>query len=68
MVTGFMGIAYSTDEIKNGKFVDKELERDFIQARYDMLRCPERRQMNESAWRACNEEARKEFLKMMEDA
>lgn len=68
MITGFMGISYSTDEIKNGRFVDKTLESDFMQARFNILRSPERHQMNESAWRSCNEEARREFLKMMEDA
>lgn len=67
MVTGFMGIAYSTDEIKNGKFVDKTLENDFLQTRYDILRQPGRSIMvNESVWKANGEEARKHFLRMME--
>ena len=45
MRTGFLGISYSTDEIKNGRFVDKTLEGDFLQARYDMLqrKCVEKR-------------------------
>lgn len=66
MITGFMGIAYSTNEIKNGRFVDKTLEGDFLQARYDMLRAPNRKSFNESAWRKGTVEARKEFLKMLE--
>lgn len=68
MITGFMGIAYSTDEIKDGKFVDRTLERDFIQARYDLLRQPNRSAFNESAWRKNTVEARKEFLLMMEES
>lgn len=52
MITGFMGIAYSTDEIKNGRFVDRTLEQDFLQTRYDILRQPGRRQMvDESVWK-----------------
>ena len=66
MITGFMGIAYSTNEIKNGRFVDGTLERDFLQARYDMLRAPNRKSFNESAWRKGTVEARQEFLKMLE--
>lgn len=66
MITGFMGISYSTDEIKGGRFVDKTLERDFLQARYDMLRAPNRKSFNESAWRKGTVEARQEFLKMLE--
>ena len=67
MITGFMGIAYSTDEIKNGRFVDKSLENDFLQTRYDILRQPGRRQMvNESVWKANGKEAREQFLRMME--
>lgn len=68
MITGFLGIAYSTDKIENGKFVDKSLENDFIQARYDLLRQPNRKSFNESAWRKNTVEARKEFLLMMEAA
>lgn len=30
MITGFLGIAYSTDKIEGGRFVDKTLERDFL--------------------------------------
>lgn len=68
MITGFMGIAYSTDKIgKDGRFVDKTLESDFMQARYDMLRAPNRCCFNESAWRKNTVQARQEFLKMMED-
>lgn len=66
MITGFMGIAYSTNEIKDGRFVDKTLEGDFLQARYDMLRAPNRKSFNESAWRRNTVEARQEFLKMLE--
>ena len=66
MITGFMGIAYSTNEIKNGRFVDKALEGDFLRARYDMLRAPNRKSFNESAWRKGTVEARQEFLKMLE--
>ena len=67
MRTGFMGIAYSTDKIgKDGKFMDRTLESDFMQARYDMLRAPNRKSFNESAWRKGTVEARKEFLKMLE--
>ena len=66
MRTGFLGISYSTDEIKNGRFVDKTLEGDFLRARYDMLRAPNRRSFNESAWRKGTVEARQEFLKMLE--
>lgn len=67
MITGFMGIAYSTDEIRNGKFVDRTLENDFLQTRYDILRHPGRRQMvNESMWKSNGEAARKQFLRMME--
>ena len=66
MITGFMGISYSTNEIKGGHFVDRSLERDFLQARYDMLRAPNRKSFNESAWRKGTVEARKEFLKMLE--
>lgn len=66
MITGFMGIAYSTDEIKNGRFVDKNLESDFIQKRYSLLRSPDRSSFNESAWRKGTVEARKEFLSMLE--
>lgn len=66
MITGFMGIAYSTDEIKNGRFVDKNLESDFIQKRYSLLRSPDRSAFNESAWRKGTVEARKEFLSMLE--
>ena len=66
MITGFLGIAYSTDEIKGGRFVDRTLERDFLQARYDMLRAPNRKSFNESAWRKGTVEARQEFLKMLE--
>ena len=68
MVKGFLGIEYSTDEIKNGRFVDGTLERDFIQTRYDMLRRADKRSFNESAWRKNTVEARHEFLKMMEQA
>ena len=68
MVKGFLGIEYSTDEIKNGKFVDGTLERDFISTRYDMLRRADKRSFNESAWRKNTVEARQEFLKMMEQA
>ena len=66
MITGFLGIAYSTNEIKGGRFVDRTLERDFLQARYDMLRAPNRKSFNESAWRKGTVEARQEFLKMLE--
>ena len=66
MITGFLGISYSTDEIKGGRFVDRTLERDFLQARYDMLRAPNRKSFNESAWRKGTVEARQEFLKMLE--
>ena len=67
MRTGFMGIAYSTDKIGNdGKFMDRTLEGDFLQARYDMLRAPNRKSFNESAWRKGTVEARREFLKMLE--
>lgn len=67
MRTGFMGIAYSTDKIgKDGKFMDRTLEGDFLQARYDMLRAPNRKSFNESAWRKGTVEARREFLKMLE--
>ena len=58
MITGFLGISYSTDEIKNGKFVDRTLESDFLQARYDLLRQPNRKAFNESAWRGNTVEAR----------
>lgn len=69
MITGFMGISYSTDEIKNGRFVDKTLESDFLQTRYDILRQPGRRYMvDESVWRKNGEEARKHFLRMMEES
>ena len=69
MITGFMGISYSTDEIKNGKFVDRTLESDFLQTRYDILRQPGRRFMvDESVWRRNGEEARKHFLRMMEES
>ena len=68
MVKGFLGIEYSTDEIKNGRFVDGTLERDFIQTRYDMLRRADKRSFNESAWKKNTVEARQEFLKMMEQA
>lgn len=68
MVKGFLGIEYSTDEIKNGKFVDGTLERDFISTRYDMLRRADKRFFNESAWKKNTVEARQEFLKMMEQA
>lgn len=69
MITGFMGIEYSTDEIRNGRFVDKSLENDFLQTRYDILRQPGRSQMvDESIWRKNGEEARKHFLRMMESS
>ena len=68
MVTGFLGIEYSTDEIRNGRFVDKTLESDFMQTRYDMLRKADKRFFNESAWKKNTVEARQEFLKMMEHA
>ena len=68
MVKGFLGIEYSTDEIRNGRFVDGTLERDFISTRYDMLRRADKRFFNESAWRKNTVEARQEFLKMMEQA
>lgn len=69
MITGFMGISYSTDEIKNGRFVDKTLESDFMQTRYDILRQSSRRHMvNESIWRQNGEAARKDFLRMMEQS
>lgn len=68
MITGFLGIAYSTDEIKDGKFIDKTLEVDFLQARYDILRRPDRMSINESVWRRNGEEARREFLQMMDAA
>jgi len=58
MITGFMGISYSTNRIKAGKFVDKTLERDFLQARSDLLRHPNRKAFNESAWRENTVEAR----------
>lgn len=66
MITGFMGIEYSTDEIKNGKFMDRTLEQDYLQTRYDILRNPQRNIMNESLWRKNNDETRQYFLKMME--
>ena len=66
MITGFMGIEYSTDEIRNGRFVDRTLENDYLQTRYDILRNPQRNIMNESMWRKNGEDARKYFLKMME--
>lgn len=65
-MTNFLGISYSTDEIKDGKFVDRTLERDFLDARYNMLRQPNRSSFNESAWRKGNVEARREFLQMMQ--
>ena len=68
MITGFMGISYSTDRIRAGRFVDKSLESDFLRARYDLLRQPNRKAFNESAWRNNTVEAREEFLKMMEQA
>ena len=68
MVKGFLGIEYATDEIRNGRFVDKTLEQDFIHTRYDMLRRADKRFFNESAWRKNTVEARQEFLKMMESA
>ncbi len=68
MVKGFLGIEYSTDEIRNGRFVDGTLERDFISTRYDMLRRADKRFFNESEWRKNTVEARQEFLKMMEQA
>lgn len=69
MITGFMGISYSTNEIKNGRFVDKTLESDFLQTRFDILRQPGRRYMvDESVWRKNGEEARKHFLRMMEES
>ena len=69
MTTGFMGIEYSTDEIKNGRFVDGQLERDFLQTRYDILRQPGRKFMvDESMWRKNGEDARKHFLRMMEES
>jgi hypothetical protein len=69
MTTGFMGIEYSTDEIKNGRFVDKTLESDFLQTRYDILRQPGRKFMvDESMWRKNGEDARKHFLRMMEES
>ena len=67
MIDGFLGISYSTDEIRAGRFVDKTLERDFLQARSDLLRAPNRCSFNESAWRGNTVEARQEFLQMMED-
>jgi hypothetical protein len=68
MTTGFLGIAYSSDKIgENGRFVDKTLEGDFLRARYDLLRQPNKCNFNESAWRKGTSEARKEFLKMLED-
>ena len=67
MITGFCGIEYSTNEIKNGRFVDRTLESDFLQTRYDILRQPGRKMMvDESTWIRNGEEARKQFLKMME--
>ena len=69
MTKGFMGIEYSTDEIRNGRLVDKTLESDFLQTRYDILRQPGRRYMvDESVWRKNGEEARKHFLRMMEES
>ena len=69
MITGFMGIAYSTDEIKNGRFVDRTLEQDFLQTRYDILRRSSGQAvLNESVWKANGVAARKQFLKMMESA
>ena len=68
MVKGFLGIEYSTDEIKNGRFVDRTLESDFMQTRYDMLRKADKRFFNESEWKKNTVEARQEFLKMMEQA
>ena len=68
MTTGFLGISYSTNEIRNGKFVDKALESDFLRARYDLLRQPNRSSFNESAWRKNTEEARREFVAMMESS
>jgi hypothetical protein len=68
MVKGFLGIEYSTNEIRNGRFVDGTLERDFISTRYDMLRRADKRFFNESEWRKNTVEARQEFLKMMEQA
>ena len=68
MITSFMGISYSTNEIKGGRFVDPNLESDFIHARYDFLRSPDKRFFSESAWRGNTVEARQEFLKMMEQS
>ena len=68
MVKGFLGIEYATDEIKNGRFVDRTLESDFMQTRYDMLRKADKRFFNESEWKKNTVEARQEFLKMMEQA
>jgi hypothetical protein len=68
MIKGFLGIEYSTNEIRNGRFVDGTLERDFISTRYDMLRRADKRFFNESEWRKNTVEARQEFLKMMEQA
>lgn len=59
MITGFLGIAYSTDKIgKDGRFIDKTLENDFLHARYSLLRRPDRRSFNESSWRKNTVEAR----------
>lgn len=68
-MTGFLGIEYSTNEIRNGRFVDRTLENDFLQTRYDILRQPGRRQMvDESIWRKNGEMARRHFLRMLESA
>ena len=49
--------------------MDKTLESDFLQTRYDILRQPGRRYMvDESVWRKNGEEARKHFLRMMEES
>lgn len=69
MITGFCGIEYSTDEIRNGRFVDQTLESDFLQTRYDILRQPGRKQMvDESTWLKNGKEAREQFLRMMESS
>ena len=67
MIRGYMGIEYSTDEIKGGRFVDESLEQDYLQARYSLLRGYEKMpKPTEDMWRKNGVDARKAYVKMLE--
>lgn len=65
----YMGVEYSTGEIRDGRFVDGQLEGDFRQARRQLLGSPDRRTLqNEETWKRGGAAARRLFLEGIQQA